>query len=534
MIPLVAIGVCGIVLLVLYMRKPPISRLRISAARFLLGSDLRKHQPKRLSVTAPMRRWRFWVRMAMLALLATALWTVSLPTHFPPYARIGLLVVVDTSYSMTTRSSDGSRFDEALALLSRLQDAADALAGKVPVCTITYAADTRARWIGDLAGALTQLSEIGPSARGGTAAILRKMAHFEPNTCRPTQVVVVTDLPKPAMDRSDSDGAPVAWLRVGQPKPNASVLHVSADTGGLVRRPQRIHVDVASDPPLRETRVSVIGPDGETLTTDEVETDAEDVRRLAFAPDVAGTYYVTLSDGGAYAGDDRVRVRLEFGGRLRVAWQVPTSMPNLPGWEESQVGAPDLLVAPLSASGSAPLSLRTVGAYRPEAGARVGFFIEEHPLIDGVSLDVFEHHAPQPVNDLPEGYKAVLTAMDGAPWIAVREQPRSVIVPDLATSGSESVRNLSTTVFFNALRWLMHRETRLLESAWLTPEGEVIEDGRNEATPAAKEATTEPPPINPVWRSGQRKEPLWPWLVLAAILMALIERALTLWHRGWA
>ncbi len=533
-------GAC-VVLVVLYMRLPNESLLRISAARFL--TDLRPvtRQPRRLRLTAPLLRPWFWLRLAALCCMLAALSHVAGLYGGPSSAQIGLLVVLDTSYSMSTLSGGGRRYDTALDVIGQLASDLQIQSGAVSICSLVHAVDDQLITLGTLEAALPALRRMRPTPRAGNAALLQYASQRAEQDCAVTQAVVVTDLPQPGLLLSEGDdGIPVTWITVGEPAWNVGIAGVTTEGGGLGGGMRHVVIDLrhddastaATDRPA--SAITVLAPDGSSQSVHRLGRPDDTRPRYAFVPTDPGRYRASLTAGGSYDGDDTVEFEIATAGELRVDWRIDAATPAIRGWRIIDSGPSDLMVAPLGTPSPAPLTLYTAPGYGTVAGT-IGRFVEDHPLLDDVSLDVLERFAPSPAEALPDGFVPVVTDAASRPWLAIRLSPRALVVPALGRYDNAEVDKLAAVVFFNGLRWLLQDRRQKIEPRWLTPAGISIEDGGGEATPAVSAEA----PSMPIMVPANVLDPsddwhYWPWLALAAAVWTLVEAMAQLRNRRTA
>jgi len=514
-----------------YLRRPPWRDYRPSAARFLqdVGGEVPRavrFDPRRL-----LARWRLWLRLAVLVMVLAAMTDLSAGPAATDDRRIGLLVVVDTSFSMTARSGAGTRLDEAVTLLSRLAGSLRAVAEELPVCSRVLLVDNQVRDGGPLGATLP-----APRPRGGSAAGLSAAVRHVPQDCAPSQVVVITDLPRPGVTLGGGEGPPPVWLTVGQPAANAGIVRVQL-AASVDGRPG-VEVTVAGNPV--PSSLDVMDPRGRRLRADRADPE-DDGRftRFVFRPEVSGMHRVGLTNGGAYIGDDVVAVDVVEAQAVTVAWDSRAPWPARPGWRriDDPEAQADLAVVPAANGVITDRAARTLltfpwpsqsGLERGDP-ATVGLFLEDHPILAGVSLDVFERVAPDPFSSLPDGFSPVLTDPEGRPWIAISRVPSAVLLPEWREADDRDAANLIDTLFFNSLRWLIEDTRPSLGIDWLTPDGRQIPGGAGEWT--AGRASELPEVPAPQAASGiASPRPLWPWLVLFAASLTVVDRLAGLWR----
>ncbi|WP_238364624.1 hypothetical protein [Mesobacterium pallidum] len=536
--PLVLLA--GAALLAWHMVRPNFRDLRISAAEFLPEFDQSQARRNRFQWKLPLRSLPFLARMVILGAITFALWSHLLP---PPPTPGGatpthLRIVLDGSPSMAL----GTRAADARAAVETLS--ATVLAAHPGACfDLVHVGAASVLVPGAMVAA--HLDRAVP-ARDGVAAqaLLAALAGTAaaPDCPGPvTHAAIVSDVP--AMQVSETLFAgPVAWWQVGAPLENAALGGLRLVGGGLAGVAPRIEVSAhvhgagGTAPRLAVAR----GAARAEVTMQRDLARAGGWQAILPYPG-PGPLTVTLLDGGAYSGDDRLRATLPDLGRIAVDWQAP-DLPRPAAFDAG--GTADPLVARLDALPGVPTDRPVIlfhdGWDQRDAGAAIGAFVQDHPLLDLVNLDVLEPRLPRGLAALPPGFQPVLmTSRDGGRAVlAVRSDPPGVILP-APTATESQARALGLLMLGNALRHVLSPEARPegLPVTRLDAAGDEIADPLWESDTFRDLAP--PPDLAPLTRSAPdpaaagraQHDAGWvPWLMLLAALALLAERVLGL---GW-
>lgn len=214
-------------------------------------------------------------------------------------------------------------------------------------------------------------------------------------------------------------------------------------------------------------------------------------------------------------------------------------MPSIPGWQAVEDGqAGDLRVLSISASQAVDLArdvetssgIPSVFVYpglRPigEAGTRgpLGFFVERASILQDVNLDLLELTVKAPAA-LDPALVPILRNAKGLPIIAYGASPRRVIIPGPVESLDVQTRALSLTLLFNALRWVQGSDDPRARLDYRTADGTQVKDALLESDTAQRPGSFGSLDTLALSEGPGRAEPFWPWLVLAAAFVLLIER----------
>ena len=323
---------------------------------------------------------------------------------------------------------------------------------------------------------------------------------------------------------------------MGAPARNLGITAVEAIPATFSTGVDRIRVQVSAfAAAVASAELSVIGPAG-PVPVQEESAGADGTRWFAFVPDLTGRYVMRSQPAGAYEGDDRAVVDVERTRGLAVDWRIADlPMPNLEGWIDGG-GAADVRIASLSALTAAQRAepfLAIAGNYIPAAAARVAYFVEGTPLLEGINLDALERSGPVGLLTLPDGFSPVLRAADGSVWLAVRQSPRSAIVlPPQPFQQRRDIRNVSLLLFFNALRWITSGSDSVPLAHLETGAGVAIVSGFGEGDTSREALSNGTVAMLAPVTSAPGRAPFWPWIVLIAIALLALERAASIKWRA--
>jgi hypothetical protein len=517
-------------LIIAYMRRPRTKRrLRLGSARFL--ADFSPAARSRLAPAALLRSPMFVIRMLFLAAVAAAL---LLTVNWNPAggdARLGLRIIVDTTASMgvaaEAATGAATRAAQAQALVAALlrDKEAEAHARNYRLCTRIIAVDRETRLLppGSLEAALT------PRRLGGDPRMLESVALGEDAGCPPTHAIVVTDRRKPAIPAA-ADGRAVLWWQVGRPVPNTAIEAVTVNADPLIPGPVRVSFTVRRYGAAGEPRLgTVTGPDGAEVPL------APDCTRHAhefcFDAKVPGRYAIALAGTDAFAGDDRAVVDVPEIKALAVDWRL-REIPAPPALRIDD--GPDAILVARAEDKPDIASRRAVligGAWSLDpGGSKLGFFNPDDPLLENVNIDLIEQAAPSALA-IPAGFVRA-AAVDGRDIIARRAGPRAALVPPplLRRDAAAALRNASMLLFANALRYVSADQAPPQQVSFIDADGRELPDVRFESDTAEDGDRSDLAAAIAPTPAGRSDDgpPAWPWLVVAALAVLAVERALAL------
>jgi hypothetical protein len=534
------------------MVRPNFRDIRVSMAH-LLPSPPPSQAPKRtFSIRALVASWLFWLRLVCVALVALALYPMTVgvaqdqngPQHFR--------LVLDLSASMAVEHSGGAlRMDAARILAQQAFAKMSALQSETPETCVDVAFVTGGVTVVPAARAERLLEVAEASAEGASVAtLLSAVSLAAPNACDsiPTHAVVVSDQPPQPVPPDRFAGA-VIWQQVGIPRDNRAIWSARVNSGYLRDASRSIDLRVASFgtvPPA--VSATVEGPSGTSLVAMRLDETRAGGWRADIPFEGAGTYRVTLADGGALSVDDTIVLELGPIDRIAVDWQVP-DLPRPQALLQVGEGSTTITVAQY-AGGNVPLPegpfvLVYEGWPTPRQNT-IGPFMRDHPILEGINLDVFERVVPRTVEGLEiDGLASVIRPNGQAGiWIGVRDVPRGAIVPRAAGAANDDVRGLSKLMFYNALSWVAQSANSVAPPPiYVTKDAQSVPNALAESNTAralsdpVTLALLEEPFIpgtraDPEGALAQQDSPLTPWLIAMVLAVLLIERGIGLiWKR---
>jgi hypothetical protein len=556
-------GALAAALVVIYMARPNFRRAVLSAALFfhdepVLGST------SRIAWSTPRPTRLFYLQLSVVLLLFLAVPDCRGPAVVGRSVGTGIRVLVDRSASMSTQQNGATRFDAAIAAIRSMT----ATRESAIACFTLSAFDLELTTIAgnvlsagelvDLVSRLqprplgTELSLVqralaeapapsgveGPAPSGAEAPAPSGVEGpgTAPTGCATGATIVVSDMPAPPwMDAPASRGD--VWIDVSQPAPNAGIVDLEDDRDRVSGKVERVRIVVGTFAGMATSNVtlSVKLPDG-TVHTHKVKAWVGPTGTVDVIPSVPGRYTFHVSPGGAYRYDDEATIDVPASGTVRVDWRVPRRewLTRL-GWTEDRDN-PDLRVLPsIEMLDSRPAIVLGSG-YAPRSGPAqaVTTFLETSPLVAGLNFDVAERSGMRGTPSLPPGFNAVLTGPESVIWIAERAAPVAAFVPGLPLEGDDNVGRFSSTVFLNAVRWILERRPRAALFTLTSPEQPEPSGNRIALHPAEGNTGRTPRSVGTLdpgalrGRQTERRLALWPWLVGAAALVFLTERGLAL------
>ena len=538
-----------VILVLLYMTYPRFLRRRVSAARFF--RDLpppRKGQARlrqgKLELTLP-----FFLQLFVLILLLAAVFFSDKKLKGHEAEGLGVWFIVDTSASMSTLQGNKSRMAAALREVELAVDQAQKAAKNKELCFRLSAMDLERRDLiprGNASGIRQAVRNLKPRPLGTDLGIIRRAFQSLKDRsrlkdlCQVSHILVVTDIPDPGWLWESGD-IEVVWRDVGQPVDNVGFTNIRASRNPLTGLASEVLIEVtAFGTAPANTGLLVTAPDGTQLMEEELKWQQGQFWQGRFTPLAAGEYRLELSPGGAYVFDDIAVIKIDEGQLIRVDWQLPDRrLLREMAWIEDKTN-PHLRV---TSNRTIPLDIPTIiiGPGYTGTGARgteppvIRDFMETSPLLADVNLDAVETLNLEGI-ELPGNFQPVLRGMDGKVWLAQAENPLRAFVPGLPTGTDDVLGRFSATVFFNAVRWLLQRRDlpalyTLTSPLEPTPAGNRLalhkDEGNTRRVPRSSGKLENLKPI-----SGKGAGiPLWPILVMAAVVLFLIERILAAWTR---
>jgi hypothetical protein len=542
MIWMIAI-ITGLVLA--YMVKPPFKSVRLSAARFA-GELPPARTPKfKFTLKIPNLTRSFWIQLIVMALLLIALLLFARKCSGSGEEKLGVWLVVDTSASMSTIQDKMSRMEIAQKKVRQVLKQVRNVSRDLDVCFRLSTFDTRVQLqleSGSIEDVSLKVAGLKPRLQGTDLLLLKPLMESTGNqehNCRVTHLVVITDLPAPAWI-NDSTHLPVVWRNIGKKVENYGIAGIQGLRNPLSGEVSEITIEAKAYVKLQPgIRMMVKAPGGETLINEPVVWTEGNKWRKRFVPTQTGRYQVRLSPGGAYAYDDNAVIDVPVPGVLSIDWQLNnTALPEMMGWAINRGDYKLRVTSNLKETGDLPTLVVGKGYrhYRIPPG-KIGAFIENNPLLEDLNLDTFDTLNIQayPQEQFPERWKPVLQSRDGNIWVAWSNSPVMAFIPGLPTWKEDTMGRVSSTLFFNALQWLLNDvqfpALYSFAAANGTGTGKILPPGmeREGITEYEGGSLGELQHLEPV-PQGEEREPLWPYFLALAVIVFVFERLAILYE----
>lgn len=524
------------VLVLLYMARPRYERREVSSAAFF--GDLPEARQTRFKWrwANPLLRRRFYLQLASLILALVTLW-ISQHQWQRSQAISEVLIVIDTSASMSTAQADGTRLqhakDRARELVDLIEDAA--ASNQPQVALAAFDLETRQISQATSATAFTSaLNNLEPRPLGTDLAQLN--AWLERNKDNYSHSFVISDKPPPAWaDRSDQ---PLHWLNIGEPANNTGFESIQAMRDPLTGAIERIQFTVRNHGSPQPTRIQITDQSGASLYQRN-PTWRDGVFRDFFIPPPSqqpNQYTFSVSEGGAYAWDDRVDMVITQQAAFNLDWRIQA--PQLQGLTSSQdpTQAPRVIITD-TWQPDASVPQLVIGPGFQGGDGEIRDFVN-HPILQDLNLDVAERLVPLNA-DLSAKWLPLLRTTSGNTWVAQCESPPSIYIAGLPQLDTSDEGKFTTTLFFNSLRWLLERSPtpplyQLTHPQQLEVQTGVTALHLNEGDTLAVVAPAPLPDIEELGATSKRDVPIWPPFACLTLALICLERILAVWGgRKW-
>nr|WP_321460972.1 hypothetical protein [uncultured Cohaesibacter sp.] len=533
------VGLLILGLIVKYMRQSRVRQVALSSLQFLPVLSQSKKARARWQLAKPLQSPLLWLRLLFLILLFATLLLDSIRLPLSKGMELGVLIAVDHSPSMAMGTPSRLRLAE-----ERAQQVA------VHVKALGGCSDQVALPTGDgTQEGATRLMRNGVAQPAMLAAI--SVALARDGQCRWTHLVVLSDLPKPplfsasAVEGDERTGAirfDPLWFQVGRPEGNRALAGAGMRRSDLADKSLRLIVDIADyGTPSGPATLALEGPDGAQLQPSEtVDLMGKGDKQVPFTLRQAGVYQAILAEEDGFAFDNRLRITVGSIARLPLLLDKTLEGTALDALAHRLAPVADDAQEDVVQIGlySTDLSLSRRGIYlvagTGEGGGALGYFDSHSPLLEAVDLDLLEAERSLGLSRLPDGFKAIAAGSDGRIWIAAREGANPAILMPQPVGGANAdltgKDHLTWLVsFVNAYRYVNADRQPMLKVEHVDAAGAVIEDVVYEsdvAKPLGQNPAIED--IQPVASLDEPVVPLWPWLLLGAILCLVFERILAL------
>jgi len=536
------LGAAIVGLIALYLTQPVYREFRLAAARFFEEEPRSNQSRLQISLRSLLLSPPFYLQLAVLMTLMAAMILTLLDQGIrSPSQQIAVWVVVDTSGSMSVPAESGNRFDIALHEVGDLMLRLDTFPPEVQRCVSLFTFDMSIEQIADNIGPATvtsALSETGPRALGTDVNLIRQLlvrAASEDLNCTPTHVIIYSDLPAP--DLIVESETFVIWQVVGSPADNVGLTSIRLLQGLLPGVSQGLDVAIVGygNQVVGATLIVTDQSGRDVLNPQPLEIANGEVKQISIPLSSSGRYTLRIEPGGAYLYDDQATVDYDAGEVLRVDWELSDrTLPEILGWRLDET-APQLRVAAYPSDTSPEVPTLLVGddyGKSPEVHA-IDFFVEKHPLIADLNLDVAESLQIRGLSRSELGaLSPVLFDTAGLTWFAASDEPRIAFVPGLPTAvGDADIDAFSATAFFNALRFLLQIERTPLACQQTSPTDPIPDadhcalhpdESNTVITGSSLRSISDISPTS----AAETQKPIGPWLMIVALVLVIIERSL--------
>ena len=570
--------------MIAHMTRPRSTRILLSAARFFRDLPPARRRSRRWRLQNPFRSWPLYPQLLALALLLYIFWPwrAPQPSHTPV---LGIWFLLDRSASMSVGDRMNAAQEDMAAILRKNAPRVEGACLRLSAFDLVREDLIETTRPDEL---MATAKNISPRALGTDLSLVQRarteVVDAQPSSpCPITHLIILTDQPRPAtfiddahanstpsptntavptstprqapfIDESRASEAPatshptIFWRTVGKPVPNVGFTAIEPMVAPLSRTITRVRVEVTTyGAPPSPLTWTLYGPDGNRMATQEIKTwaDPPPVQRWSRTLEALppGRYQMTLTPGDDYVYDDVVSILIPSGESLRVDWRLPTPWLDIPDWQQSS-SKPDLRVisfqTPLP-DDDIPTLVVGPGYESPaRSPERIVYFLEDPILLADLNLDVVERvipKAPAPSSD----WLPVLLGHRGRVWLARRDDPPAIYVAGLPLLDPQTDTNhltVSSLLFFNSVRWLIHRApppTLYTLTSPRQPQVDLVasrlalhpEEGNTLRT--GTEALSKLPTLAPSSRLPQSLEVPPSFLILAVLIVVALERILSAW-----
>ena len=530
------IGVAGGILVV-HTAKSRFRHRKVSAAQFFKTLPPPRKSSPRLSLSNPFKIPALYLRLLWGLLLIGAIWMANRTWHSGGKGPLGVWFLLDASSSMTTRQSDGTCWEAAIRVLDEV---AGGIAAQPEGRSANYRISLFDQALRDLGeGRIGEnpggrLIGIAPRELGTDLGLVRRaLQRHEGDSGNFNCAVVISDRPAPAW-LAQIENLQVVWRDVSEPVVNIGIDSIEAQRNPLNGSVAAVNVGVAvygAEAP--EVTLSVASPGDTARKSILVQWHKEGFGTVRVETAEPGMYVVRLSAGGAYSGDDEAAFRVPRPEGIRVDWRIADrTIPQSLGWTMT-VQAPRFQVIPDIDQAKEDLPFLWVGSGVRQQSSEVRDFVEASPLLTDLNFDVVEQYQPQD-GAPPPPFRSHLRDTDQRVWAALAVESGAAYVAGLPKGGDTPEDRLLTTLFFNAVRWLLQSSVPDPIYTLTSPIQPTPGDTRLNLHPGEGESAGQPrsfgetEPLNGGAQRGQG-EPVWPIWLTAAMFVLLMERMASLW-----
>jgi hypothetical protein len=528
----VPVALAALAVLLWHMQKPRPPRIAISFVRFVPALPPAPAGWSRIALTVPRDPLTLFCLLAAAALCLWALFDAHRSYQATRPDHLGLRVVFDRSHSMSAADGGESRYNLALARLEAARLAlGDAGAGSLCVEVIGVAGAINAAQPLEQ-GRQLQADLLVPLPEGGDPDLLVEAAARSQGECVLTHVLVLTDLAQTG--GGPADGPRRIWDQVGAPVENSGLRILALLPAAFGQTNPEIRIEGMSSGQPPPARLRLEGPGGAQDLEVLPDPDAEG-RWSALATYAGpGEYRASLAAGDGYAGDDAVLAQLDRPAGVLADWRLDAlSRPTAIG--AGGADAPLVVQADRLVPGdlSRPILIAYAGFGGATSGRVIGPFREDAVIFSALNFDALEPVLPSPwPGELPTGFAPVLTDDQGGVIIARRDRPFGLILPQPGLDLAEPQRSLSLALFFAGLADLLTLPPDPQSLRWIAADGTEISHAWRESLTARPVAPPADLAVFSMSTAADEAMPVWPWAVLAALVLLLAERAMRLARRA--
>lgn len=532
------LGVLGVV--VIHTTQPRFRKRLVSAAKFFQVLPPPNKSSAKLSFNNPFKIPAFYPRLLVALLILVGALALQQNWGFGEKQGVKAWFLLDSSSSMLTLQNGKTRWDLGLQTLDATMETIQKQASEKQAEFRLSLFDLAIRDFGQ--GRLNQtvsalLGPEMPRQLGTDLGLLRRAIKqgLAAETQHPfTHLVVISDRPAPAwlVNLQDTN---IVWQDISQKVVNVGFETVSAVRNPLTGNISQVVVAVSSHGREKPNLpVQVIFPNQSTQQQAVIWRNNQQ-GQIVLPVSQSGMYEMKLPGRDSYAEDDDIRFLIPPARGLRVDWRLENRhLPQQLGWVITREN-PQLVVAPATGLPEDGFGSQTllVGNGIELTRSEIRDFVEDSKLIQDLNFDVLERF--QPMDRGPqEVFRAHLRTENGFLWAAQSEDAQMVYVAGVPVGEDTEGDRLLATLFFNSLRAILDATEMPPLHTLTTPFQPQSAGTRLNLHP--EEGNTGLDPISfgnldgvAQEFGGKNQNPLWPSLFMAAVIVLITERFVSLW-----
>lgn len=519
--------VVGLVLL--HMAKPRFKKHLLSSAAFFRDLPEPRNSKLKIRIGNPFKSPAFYPRFLAALLVLLAVWRPDLSIDAPGRQQDGVWILVDSGQGMSTENEGTSRFETARDIIAAYNQETQ----NRPPSTVRLSLFDQERV--DL-GRFEQVDQIlavleqrRPRDLPTNLALVRAAARaaLEDET---GLIIVICDDPAPIWLADQL--LPIRWIDLGGRTANVGFSDINAVRDPFTGQVTKLSVQIAARGDQRARRLAVQDDQGTQVYQQELSFAEDSIQTVFLDNPQPGRFHFQLSPADAFTADDQLTITIPENRTIRVDWQLRDKT-----WPQKLGLQPDdqrpMLKVTRTLNDTADSSPTIVLGDGYDSRGRdweIRDFQDGSPLLKDLDLDTAESFSISG-RPLPDGFTPILRGTDGLTRIAYRNDPATVWLPGLPLDESNDAGRFSTTLFFNAVRLLL-RERRPDPLFHLTSLDHPFNDQSHVGLwPEEGDGAREPISANERLadtglESGARRQPLTPFLLLAALCLIALERCL--------